>query len=152
VLAAFGAKVPGTTTTTKKGTPTAGTVPSGTEVLLYNGSGREGLVGQVQGELQRLGIQASSGGNGSTASTTQVRHRSGNEAAARAVKAYLGGDAELSVDRSVKSGEVVVLLGRSFTGVIDPRSSSTSTTVVSTTALTTPTTKPPVGSDPSRAC
>lgn len=153
VLAAFGAKVPGTTTTTKKGTPTAGTVPSGTEVLLYNGSGREGLVGQVQGELQRLGIQASSGGNGSTASTTQVRHRSGNEAAARAVKAYLGGEAELTVDRSVKNGEVVVLLGRSFTGVIDPKSSTTSTTVAATTtALTTPTTKPPVGSDPSRAC
>jgi LCP family protein required for cell wall assembly len=153
VLAAFGAKVPGTTTTTRRGAATPGTVPSGTEVVLYNGSGRDGLVGQVQGELQRLGVRTSSGGNGSSASTTEIRHRSGNEAAARAVRSYLGGEAELAIDRTLKNGELVVLLGRSFTSVVDPKSSTTSTSAtISSAPLTTPTTKPPVGSDPSRSC
>jgi len=152
VLAPFGAKVPGTTATTRRGAAPVAGIPSGTAIVLYNGSGREGLVGQVQGDLQRLGVQATSGGNGSTASTTQVRHRSGSEAAAQAVKAYLGGDSVLEPDRTVKNGEVVVLLGKSFTGVVDPKVGTTSTTATPTTPAAAPTTLPPPGSDPSRSC
>ncbi len=151
VLAAFGAKVPGSTPTTRKGVGPAAAIPSGTSVVVYNGSGREGLGSQVQGNLQRLGVQASSRGNGSAASTTQIRHRSGNEVAARAVQAYLGGDAELQADRTVKNGEVVVLLGKSFTEVVDPKATG-STTTVTATPTAAPTTLPPVGSDPSRTC
>ena len=151
-LAAFGAKVPGSTPTTRRGT-VAPTIPSRTAVVLYNGSGRNGLVAEVQDELQRLGVRATSGGNGQTASTTQVRHRTGNEEAARAVKAYLGGEVELVADRAVKNGELIVLLGETFTGVVDPKSPTTATTKPpATTPAASPTTAPPKGSDPSVAC
>ena len=152
VLAAFGAKVPGSTPTTRRGA-TAPTVPSGTSLVLFNGTGRDGLVAEVQAELQQMGVRSTSGGNGQTATTTQVRHRSGNEETARAVQAYLGGEAELVADRSVKNGEVVVLLGDSFAGVVDPKSPTTPTTKAPpATPPASPTTAPPKGSDPSVAC
>jgi len=150
MLAAFGAKVPGTTVTTRPAPGSAPAIPSGTAVVLYNGSGRPGLVVQAQGELQRLGVRATNGGNGQAATTSQVRHRTGDDSAGRAVQAYLGGDAQLVVDRTVPSGEVQVLLGTSFTGVVDPASSAATTTT--TTPTPTPTTRPPQGSDPSVAC
>ena len=152
VLGAFGAKLPGATPTTRRGANGPVQIPAGTDVVLYNGSGREGLVAQVQSELARLGVKAASGGNGQAATATQVRYRTGGEAAAQAVQAYLGGDAELSADRTVKGGEVVVLLGRSFEQVVDPKATATTVTTTPTAPLTSPTTKPPQGSDPSVAC
>ena len=152
VLAAFGAKLPGAPVTTRSGTGPAGTVPAGTTVSLYNGTGREGLVVQAKAELERLGVRAANAGNGQASATTEIRHPSGGEAAARAVRAYFA-DAELAVDRTVKSGEVVVLLGRSFDGVVDPKApASTASSVPIGVPLTTPTTKPPAGSDPSVTC
>jgi hypothetical protein len=150
-LAAFGAKVPGTTSTTRRGPAPTG-VPASTSVVIFNGSSRDGLVSQVQGDLQRLGVKSTSGGNGSAATTTEIRHRTGNEEAARAVQAYIGGDAELVADRSVKNGEVVVLLGKSFTEVVDPRSTGSTTTTTAAAPTSTPTTLPPRGSDPSHTC
>ena len=152
VLGPFGAKVPGSTATTRRGTTGPAPIPTGTAVVLYNGSGRDGLVTEVLGELEKLGVRATSGGNGQTATTTQIRHRSGNDDVARAVQAYLGGDVELFPDRTVKSGEVVVLLGRSFTGVVDPKAPTRATTPAPTTPTATPTSRPPAGSDPSVAC
>ena len=152
VLAAFGAKVPSPTPTTRRSGVPPAPIPSGTVVVLYNGSGRDGLIGQVQGDLQRAGVQASSGGNGSAAATTQIRYRSGNDAAAKAVQAYVSGDAELLPDRTVKNGEVVVLLGKSFTGVVDPSSPGSATTTTTNVPSAAPTTLPPKGSDPSVAC
>ncbi len=153
VLAAFGAKVPGTTATTQRGAAAPGGIPAGTGVVLYNGSGRDGLVAEAQAELQRLGVRSANGGNGTAATATQIRHRSGSDATARAVQAYLGGDTELFPDRTVKSGEVVVVLGRSFTGVVDPKAPTAATTVPApSTPPPTPTTVPPAGSDPSVAC
>ncbi len=152
VLNAFGAKLPGTTATTRRGAGAPAGVPSGTDVVLYNGSGRDGLVAQVQSDLQRIGVRATSGGNGQAAATTQVRYRTGGESAARAVQAYMGSDATLAVDRTVKSGEVVVLLGRGFSQVVDAGSSATTSTTAPPAPLTTPPSRPPQGSDPSVAC
>ncbi len=152
VLTVLGTKLPGTTVTTQPGSSPA-SIPDGTGVVLYNGSGRDGLVQQAQGDLDRLGVRATSGGNGQAATATQVRYRAGSEASARAVQAYLGNDVQLSVDRTVKSGEVVVLLGRSFDRIVDPNgTASSSTSTVPTAPLTSPTTKPALGSDPSVAC
>jgi len=150
MLATFGATIPGSTATAR---PTPGTgpmIPSGTGIVLYNGSGRPGLVVQVQGNLQRLGVRSTSGGNGQAAAATQVRYRPGDEATGRAVQSYLGGNAQLVADRTVASNQVQVLLGTGFTGVVDP--ASTVTTAPTTPATTTPTTRPPQGSDPSVAC
>ncbi len=152
LLSAFGATLPGTSATPRRGAGAPAGVPAGTSVVLYNGSGRDGLVAQVQSDLQRIGVPATSGGNGQGASTTQIRYRTGSEAAARAVQAYMGSDATLSVDRSVKSGEVVVLLGRSFSQVVDPRPSATTVTTAPPAPVTSPTTRPAPGSDPSVAC
>ncbi len=151
VLNPFGAKVSGATTTTRRGSSTATGVPSGTSVVVFNGSSREGLVAQVQGDLQRLGVRSTSGGNGQSATTTQVRHRSGNEEAARAVRGYLGGEVELVADRTVKNGEVVVLLGTSFTEVVRP-GSAPATTSAPAAPSSVPTSLPPRGSDPSHTC
>ncbi len=151
VLTAFGAKLPNAPGTTRTAGP-PGAIPAGTAVVLYNGSGREGLVVQAKTDLERLGVRATSGGNGQSTATTEIRYPSGAETTARAVQAYFG-DAELSVDRSVKAGEVVVLLGRSFDRVADPKApASAATSTPDTAPLTTPTTKPPPGSDPSVAC
>ena len=153
ILTAFGAKLPGTPgTPSRAGNGPPGTIPSGTAVVLYNGSGREGLVLQAKADLERFGVRATSGGNGQSATTTEIRYPPGAEATARAVQPYFG-DAELSADRTVRNGEVVVLLGRTFDGVIDPKAPATSPTTASSSApITTPTTKPPPGSDPSVAC
>jgi len=150
MLAAFGAKVPGATGAPRPAGGTAPVIPSGTGVVLYNGSARAGLVAQVQGDLQRLGVRATSGGNGQAATATQVRHRPGDETTGRAVQSYLGGDAQLVADRTVPSNEVQVLLGTSFKGVVDPASTTAST--APTTSAATATTRPPQGSDPSVAC
>jgi len=150
VLATFNAKIPGTTATTRPVLGAAPVIPSGTAVVLYNGSGRTGLVVQVQGDLQRFGVRATSGGNGQSSATTQVRHRPGDEETAKAVQSYLGGEAQVVADRSVPAGQVQVLLGTSFTGIVDPTSAST--TPAPTTPAPTPTTRPPQGSDPSVAC
>ena len=151
VLAAFGAKLPGAPATTRGAAAAPGTIPAGTTVSLYNGSGRDGLVVQAKAELERLGVRATNAGNGQASATTEIRHPSGGEAAARAVKAYFA-DAELSVDRTVKNGEVVVLLGRSFDRVVDPKAPVSTATTAPGAPLTTPTNKPPAGSDPSVAC
>lgn len=155
VLAAFGAKIPGssTTVTTRRGATVPALVPVGTSVVLFNAAGRDGLVAQVQSGLSGLGVRASSGGNAKvTAATTEIGYRAGGEAAAKSVQALLGGGVQLVLDRTVKSGQIVVRLGNSFTGVIDPR--TTTTTLAPTTTLPgpTPTTLPPRGSDPSVAC
>ena len=150
VLAAFGAKLPGAPTTSRGRTGSPGTIPAGTTLSLYNGSGRDGLVVQAKADLERLGVRATNGGNGQAVSTTEIRHPSGGEAAARAVGAYFT-DAELSVDRTVKSDEIVVLLGNSFDRVVDPKATG-STATSAPVPLTTPTTKPPAGSDPSVTC
>ncbi|HEV8115801.1 MAG TPA: LCP family protein [Acidimicrobiales bacterium] len=152
VLGAFGVKLPGPTATTRRGA-TGAAIPAGTDVVLYNGSGRNGLVVQVQGDLQRLGVKASSGGNGEAATATEVRYRAGGESAAQAVGGYLGGEVELVADRTVKAGEVVVLLGRSFDQVMNPKTPATTTPSTAPVApLTTPGTDPPQGSDPSVTC
>ncbi len=153
IVAAFGAKMPGAPAPTRvAGTGPPGTIPAGTAVVLYNGSGREGLVVQAKADLERLGVRAASGGNGQAAATTEIRYPSGAEATARAVQAYFT-QAELSVDRTVRNGEVVVLLGRSFERVVDPKApASTATSAPAGAPLTTPTTKPPAGSDPSVPC
>jgi len=151
VLGAFGVKLPRTTATIRRGA-TGAAIPAGSDVVLYNGSGRDGLVVQVQGELQRLGVQASSGGNGQAVMTTEVRYRAGGEAAAQAVAGYLGGEVELVADRTVKSGEVVVLLGRSFDQVVNPKAPATTLSTAPVAPLTTPATDPPQGSDPSVTC
>jgi len=150
VLSAFGARVPGTTATTRPVLGVAPVIPSTTSVVLYNGSGRAGLVVQVQGDLQRLGIKATSGGNGQAAASTQVRYRVGDEITAKAVQSYLAGEAQLVPDRTVRVGEVQVLLGASFNRVVDPTSATTAP--ATTTPAVTPTTRPPQGSDPSVAC
>ena len=153
ILTAFGAKLPGVPPPTRvAGTGPPGTIPANTAVVLYNGSGREGLVVQAKADLERLGVRAASGGNGQAAATTEIRYPSGAEATARAVQAYFT-QAELSVDRTVRNGEVVVLLGRSFERVVDPKApASTATSAPAGAPLTTPTTRPPAGSDPSVPC
>jgi LCP family protein required for cell wall assembly len=150
VLAAFGSKIPGSTATTRPATAVTAVIPATTSLVLYNGSGRDGLVAQVQADFQRLGVRATNGGNGQAAATTQVRHRPGDDATARSVQAFLGGDVQLVPDRSVKAGEVQVLLGATFGGVVDPKSPATTT--APTAPAATPTTRPPSGSDPSVAC
>ena len=153
VLGAFGVKLPSAPPTTRRGAVGASiAIPAGTDVVLYNGSGRDGLVVQVQGELQRLGVQASSGGNGRPATATEVRYRAGGESTAQAVGGYLGGEVELVADRTVKAGEVVVLLGRSFDQVVNPKAPATTVTTTPVAPLTTPATDPAQGSDPSVAC
>jgi len=107
---------------------------------------------QVQADLQRLGVQSTSGGNGVAATTTQVRYRVGSETAAKGVQAYLTGEAQLVPDRTVKSGEVQVLLGNSFTGIVDPKAPATTATTAAPTPPATPATLPPKGSDPSVNC
>ena len=149
ILGAFGAKLPGTTQSTRAAGP-PGTVPASTAVVLYNGTDRDGLVAEVKADLERLGVRATSGGNGQSAARTEIRHPAGGEATARALQAYFP-EASLSVDRTLKNGEVQVLLGRSFDQVVDPKAPATPATT-GAAPITTPTTKPPPGSDPSVAC
>jgi LCP family protein required for cell wall assembly len=166
VLVAFGAKPLITTTTTTPKTTSKGTsppaqkvdtgIPAGTTVRVYNTTTKGGLATSTATALKGLGVATATGGNRAAVPSTEIHHPAGGEAAAAALQALIGGGATLKVDPTVRKGELVLLIGSSFTAIQPPAAATPPTTAPAATTpaptVTTPSTLPALGSDPSKLC
>jgi hypothetical protein len=88
-------------------------------VHVRNGSGVDGLAGEIMGRLGGLGFVRGTVDNTADTPTSVVRHRDSDDAA-EAVAAQLGGF-EVEQDDTVPSGHLQVVLGADAPGLIPGR-------------------------------
>jgi hypothetical protein len=102
-------------------------------VRVLNGSGVSGAAGSANAELVAHGFQSAGTGDDPRRSVTvtELRYRPENEAKAHVVAKQVPG-AQLVADGSITGADVVLVIGRSFTGV------GATTTAPSTAATTAP--------------
>jgi hypothetical protein len=135
---------------TQAGGDASANVPVETiSVRVLNGSGVSGAASQTANDLSNAGFVRGGVGDAKTASTTTIRYATGTKAKADTLKKYIGGDANLVEDPSIKGVDVILTLGSSFTGVTDPTGQTTPSTTATTAAppSTTTTTSPFVPAD-----
>jgi len=114
--------------------------PREVRVRVFNGSGVKGAAATASQALVARGFQYGGIGDASAPKNlTEIRYRSGSEAKAQLVQAYLGGIGTLVPDDSIVEADVLVVVGKNFLGVAAPGETP------STTAPTT-TTRPASGS------
>jgi hypothetical protein len=121
--------------------------PSDVTLSVQNSSGVNGAAAKAQGQLQTVGFTVSSTDTGTTsASTTQVLFGSGADAKAALVAKHVKGGVEPKADSSLAEGEVRLVLGKDFFGIVDdagksvvssPKSSASTTTTADPTMITT---------------
>lgn len=99
-----------------------GPSPSTIRIRVFNGSGVSGEAGQTSSELQQQGFATSGIGNnpGGNVASTEIRYRPGSEDKARVVQRYVGGVGRLVKDSAIVEADVVLVLGRDFSGVTPP--------------------------------
>jgi polyisoprenyl-teichoic acid--peptidoglycan teichoic acid transferase len=103
--------------------PTATTAPPTAKVTVTvkNGTPRQGLAARATTGLDRLGFNASNGGNAAPAARTTLFHAPGADAAARglarALKVKGGGRVARARQAGLAAGEVALVLGADFGGV-----------------------------------
>lgn len=124
--------------------------PRTVSVSVWNGSGVQGAAGDTLDALAATGFQRASADNAdrSDYERTEVRYRPGKRDAARLVAAYLKAGGAL-VEDDTADVDVIVVVGRDFTGVEAPVGSTGPAAATSTTAGSS-TSEPPAnpGSTP----
>jgi polyisoprenyl-teichoic acid--peptidoglycan teichoic acid transferase len=93
--------------------------PAKVTVTVRNGTPRQGLAARATTALDRLGFNASNGGNAAPAARTTLSHAPGADAAARGLARALkgGGRVARAPQAGLAAGEVVLVLGADFGGV-----------------------------------
>jgi LCP family protein required for cell wall assembly len=120
---------------TNEANDTSANVPTETiSVRVLNGSGTSGLASQTANELGDAGFVRGGVGDAKAAATTTIRYATGTKAKAQTLAKYLGGSTTLTEDATIKGVDVIVTLGKNFTGVVDPNAPTTTTVPPSTTA------------------
>jgi LCP family protein required for cell wall assembly len=113
---------PPATTTVDDGDTAApsGPTPSDVRVTVRNGSGVANQAGTTLNDLGNRGFVRGTPENNPSGNIarSEVRYRPGDEAKAALVAAYVKGGADLVADSSLSS-DVVLVVGRSFSGVAD---------------------------------
>jgi LCP family protein required for cell wall assembly len=106
-------------TATTAPSPAKVPAPSKVTVTVRNSTPRQGLAARATTALDRLGFNASNGGNAAPAARTTLFHAPGADAAARgAARALKGGGRVARAPRAgLAAGEVVLVLGADFGGV-----------------------------------
>jgi hypothetical protein len=101
-----------------------GVRPSEIRVSVRNGSGVAGAAGTALNDLSNRGFVSGVAANDErgTVARSEVRHRAGEEAKANLVASYVRGGVDLVVDNAL-GGDVVLVVGKSFTGIADAPSS-----------------------------
>ena len=115
-------------------TPSAAPSASAVHVRVLNASGASGAAARTLATLERDGFVGAGTGNAPLLASSEIRYASGAGAAAHLVAGYLP-SASLVTDSTVGSN-VVVVLGRSFSGLSTPTSaaSASSTTAAPSAA------------------
>ncbi len=141
---------PPTTTTTVPAIKT-----SQVRVFVRNGMGVNKAAATANRALSRLGFQTTTVDSVAKIARTEVRYTSANAGKAFLVAKYLGGVGKFVIDTTLPAGDVVVVLGADWKGVVDP--ATTKTTTPRTTTTTAPNAKdapkpnpgsPPAGTNP----
>lgn len=131
----------GATTTTSAPTASSRT-PAEVQVIVLNGSGKNGAAASATETIGAAGFNMGTPGDGPSTETTTIYYQEGYEADATDIAALLGKSpdaiapiAEASLGGAEGDANVVVVLGVSDTAPAD--SSSTSTTIAGTVTTTT---------------
>jgi LCP family protein required for cell wall assembly len=107
--------------TTAPASPPPPPAPSKVAVTVRNGTPRQGLAARVTATLDRLGFQASNGGNANPSARTTLFHAEESDAAARvaarAVKVGGGAGVARAPRAGLGRGSVVLVLGSDFKGL-----------------------------------
>jgi polyisoprenyl-teichoic acid--peptidoglycan teichoic acid transferase len=93
--------------------------PAKVTVTVKNGTPRQGLAARATTALDRLGFNASNGGNAAPAARTTLFHAPGSDAAARGLARALknGGRVARAPQAGLAAGEVVLVAGADFGGI-----------------------------------
>jgi LCP family protein required for cell wall assembly len=93
--------------------------PAKVTVTVRNGTDRQGLAARATTALDRLGFNASNGGNAAPAARTTLFHAPGSDAAARGLARALkgGGRVARAPQAGLAAGEVALVLGADFGGI-----------------------------------
>jgi LCP family protein required for cell wall assembly len=139
-----------------------GVSPSQVRVRVLNGSGADGVAGQAHAALADAGFAVAGAADAQRFdySRTEVRYREGAQVKAQLVLSYLKGGGRLVADKGLSNPDVVVVLGRDFTGVAErpgtaPASSTTTANPPTSTSgpAPAPATAPtPAGAPAQPAC
>jgi polyisoprenyl-teichoic acid--peptidoglycan teichoic acid transferase len=121
--------------------------PSEVTLSIENGTGITGQASHAATDLGAYGFTVTSTGNAAATGQTTVYYGSGAQAQAQAVASYIEGNAQVTADSSLTSGQVQLIIGQDFQGITaqSPSGSASSTTGAgATTGSTgaTPTTQP----------
>jgi LCP family protein required for cell wall assembly len=107
--------------------------PADVTVSVLNGSGVAGAAATAAEALTEAGFDASSGGNAAATDVTTVSAATGDDALAAAVAAQVPG-AAVTVDDSLTSGTVQLVLGADYRGIGEPVSAPVADTPAGTYA------------------
>jgi LCP family protein required for cell wall assembly len=98
--------------------PAKAPAPSKVTVTVKNGTDRQGLAARATTALDRLGFNASNGGNAASAARTTLFHAPGSDAAARGLaRALKGGRVARAPQAGLAAGEVVLVAGADVGGI-----------------------------------
>jgi LCP family protein required for cell wall assembly len=122
-----GPRLPTATTAAR---PAKVPAPSKVTVTVRNGTDRQGLAARAATALDRLGFNASNGGNAAPVARTTLFHAPGADAAARGLaRALKGGGRVARAPRAgLAGGDVVLVLGADFGGIAGRLPAATATT------------------------
>ena len=132
-------------------------LPSTVRVRTLNGSGVNGIAGKTAAALTTYGFQNAGTGDadGYRYPETVIKYGRGQIDKARALQRYLKAGATLQQDNTL-SVDVVLYVGRDFSGVVKPAAPGATTTVPATAATTTTVAPSPVpvpkGAPPQPQC
>ncbi|HEX3539564.1 MAG TPA: LCP family protein [Acidimicrobiales bacterium] len=128
---------PGATATTAP--PASSSVaPSSVQVLVLNGSGRNGEAAKASSDLQRQGfvVTGSHSADNFSYTTTVIRYLPGNEAKAQLVASAVQGPTQLQADPTIQGADVALVTGQSYTGINAVAAAGTATTATTAPAST----------------
>jgi len=111
-------------------TPVLDTAPSQIKVQVENGSGTNGLAGQVGGDLTSHGFQVMGTGDASNFNYTSsvIEYAASSDlGAVNTLKAWLS-NVQVQQDSSLTPGTITLIVGSSFTGLKAPSTSATAST------------------------
>jgi len=114
---------------------TAQSKPADVTLTIRNSGAANGAAGKAQTALQTLGFIVTAADTGPTAvSRTQVRYGSGGRDQASLVARHVKGGADVTEDTTMADGEIRLVLGKDFAGIVDDAGKTVSGATAATAA------------------
>ncbi len=138
-----------------KATTTTAAIDNGdVQVLLRNGTANPQTADTANGQLRKLGFQTTDVEVVGTVAKTEIHYTASQAGKALVVAKYLGGIGKLVQQPTIAEGDVTIVMGTDWRGVVDPATTPTTrprTTTTVPSAIEAPKPnpgKPPTDADP----